>query len=147
MASDKPYHVCQLSEETGCAHNSDCPTGQLCGVDARCRDQCAADRDCVSEQVCAQATCAEPTELIGGKLRAAQPDGGTVLDASIGLPSSYNSECPAPLICGANLCAHECLGTPTARAVWLAWRTVARPASRTPVPSCPARTTRNARAP
>src|SRR6478735_2512486 len=60
MASDRPFHVCQLPDETKCAYNSECPSGQLCGVDGRCRDQCAADRDCVAEQVCSQGTCAEP---------------------------------------------------------------------------------------
>src|SRR5258706_166478 len=50
MASDRPFHVCQLAGERPCAFNSSCPMGQVCGVDGECRDQCAADRDCLNEQ-------------------------------------------------------------------------------------------------
>src|SRR4051812_33946083 len=44
MASDRPFHVCQLAEEQQCAYNSQCPEGQVCGKDGQCRDQCASDR-------------------------------------------------------------------------------------------------------
>src|SRR5438552_1167351 len=30
MASDRPFHVCQLSQEETCSYNSDCPLGQVC---------------------------------------------------------------------------------------------------------------------
>ena len=111
MASDRPFHVCQLPDETRCAYNSECPSGQLCGVDGRCRDQCAADRDCVAEQVCSQGTCAEPVELTqNGKLPIALPEGGASEAAPTGQPCSFNSECEDPLVCRMGLCAKECLG-------------------------------------
>ena len=59
MASDRPFHVCQLADEKSCTYNSECPTGQVCGVDQQCRDQCADDRDCVREQLCFASTCVE----------------------------------------------------------------------------------------
>src|SRR4051794_34436936 len=52
VASDRPFHVCQLPEEAKCSHNSDCPERQICGVDLLCRDECTTSRDCVKEQVC-----------------------------------------------------------------------------------------------
>jgi len=111
MASDRPFHVCQLPDETKCSYNSECPSGQLCGVDGRCRDQCAADRDCVAEQVCTQGTCAEPVELTrNGKLPVAMPEGGASEAAPTGQPCSFNSECDDPLVCRMGLCAKECLG-------------------------------------
>ena len=63
MASDRPFHVCQLAQEQTCTYNSQCPDGQVCGSDGQCRDQCASDRDCVSGQVCKKGNCAEPVEL------------------------------------------------------------------------------------
>src|SRR4051812_19040906 len=51
MASDRPFHVCQLATERTCSLNSDCPPEQACGPDRQCRDQCAADRDCLGGQV------------------------------------------------------------------------------------------------
>ncbi|HEY4107033.1 MAG TPA: hypothetical protein VGM44_24200, partial [Polyangiaceae bacterium] len=111
MASDRPFHVCQLPQEEECSYNSDCPDGQVCGPDRECRDQCASDRDCVSGQVCVAGNCADPTELDGGKLPVVEPEGGTPDDASTsqGQPCVYNSECPDPLICRSGLCAFECL--------------------------------------
>src|SRR4051812_43643015 len=38
MASDRPFHVCQLAQEELCTYNSQCPTGQVCGRDGQCRD-------------------------------------------------------------------------------------------------------------
>src|SRR5260221_2345477 len=32
VAGDKPFHVCQLSQEKSCSYNSQCPTGMVCGV-------------------------------------------------------------------------------------------------------------------
>src|SRR5882672_896585 len=71
MASDRPFHVCQLDDERGCSFNSQCPQGQVCGVDGQCRDQCAADRDCLFGQSCVEGPCADNTELIDGGLTAA----------------------------------------------------------------------------
>jgi hypothetical protein len=55
--------VCQLPDETACVRNSDCPGVQICGIDGRCRDQCATARDCLAQQVCVQHTCADPGDL------------------------------------------------------------------------------------
>src|SRR4051812_29030472 len=38
VASDRPFHVCQLGTEQACIYNSDCPKGQVCAADAQCRD-------------------------------------------------------------------------------------------------------------
>src|SRR5262245_37160214 len=53
VASDRPFHVCQLESERDCTYNSDCPKGQVCAADAQCRDQCQGDADCLSGQMCA----------------------------------------------------------------------------------------------
>src|SRR5882724_2504033 len=58
--------VCQLPDEATkpCTLNSDCPGAQICGIDAKCRDQCALDKDCVvKDQVCTEHTCADKVEL------------------------------------------------------------------------------------
>src|SRR3954451_14579288 len=47
VVSERPLHVCQLSEELTCSYNSDCPIGQSCGADSQCRDQCQGDTDCL----------------------------------------------------------------------------------------------------
>ncbi|HEY2410259.1 MAG TPA: SUMF1/EgtB/PvdO family nonheme iron enzyme [Polyangiaceae bacterium] len=108
MASDRPFHVCQLASERVCSYNSDCPTGQVCAVDGQCRDMCATVRDCVAEQVCTSGTCADPMELnADGGLTPAPVEAGV---DSGGPPCVYNSECPDPLICRASTCALECLG-------------------------------------
>ena len=104
VASDRPFHVCQLAVETKCSFNSDCAAGQVCGVDGQCRDQCKVDRDCLDGQRCFSASCADVTELVDGGLPAV--DAGVEVSGS---PCSYNSECDAPLVCRAGQCAFECL--------------------------------------
>lgn len=106
MLSDRPFHVCQLPSEKDCGYNSDCPEGQLCGVDGECRDQCAADRDCVAEQVCVTGTCAEPAELSDGGL----PHTGDAGANASGQPCSYDSECGEGFACRGGLCNYQCLG-------------------------------------
>src|SRR5690349_2638352 len=44
VASDRPFHVCQLEDESHCTTNSNCPQGQICGVDSQCRDACITSR-------------------------------------------------------------------------------------------------------
>ena len=105
MASDKPFHVCQLPSETRCSRTSDCPDGQLCAADFQCRDECRVDRDCVSGQTCFRGACAEPAEIDAGL--AVLPDAG--LDATVGVPCEHKSDCPTGLACRAGLCSFECL--------------------------------------
>ncbi len=109
MASDRPFHVCQLPQETKCGYNSDCPNGQICAVDGQCRDQCASDRDCVSRQICTAASCAEIVELDdAGTLPVVVTDEAGA--PSTGQPCQYNSDCPGDQICrSSGLCAPECL--------------------------------------
>src|SRR5262245_10632938 len=103
IQADRPFRVCQLSSEKTCKYNSECPERQVCAVDGQCRDQCKADRDCVPEEVCTQGTCAEPDELVDGRLPTTNPAQKT------GQPCTYNSECPEELVCREGLCNYECL--------------------------------------
>ena len=107
MASDRPFHVCQLADEKSCTYNSECPTGQVCGVDQQCRDQCADDRDCVREQLCFASTCVESAEIGDSGLPVLGDSG--VDGASRGQPCNYTSQCPTPLVCRGQFCALECL--------------------------------------
>ncbi len=101
VLSDKPFYVCQLDDEQHCSYNSECPGSQICGVDLECRDECRADTDCVPNQTCTRRTCAGEDELVDGELPAAD-------DASTALPCSYNSDCPAGLLCRDGVCSVEC---------------------------------------
>ncbi|MET0593083.1 MAG: hypothetical protein ABW133_10310, partial [Polyangiaceae bacterium] len=107
VASDRPFNVCQLESERDCQYHSQCAVRQLCGVDGRCRDQCAADRDCLPAQLCVSGTCAELSELVNGGLPIRPGDAGP----PSGQPCSYTSECPSPMICRAGICAPECLAS------------------------------------
>jgi hypothetical protein len=104
LASDRPFHVCQLPDETDCVYHSDCPPTLVCGADKECRDQCSTHRDCLDEQSCTQGTCADDSELVDGKL----PGGGTDVETQVGQPCVYTSECAAPLVCRGGLCRSEC---------------------------------------
>ncbi|HEY3594828.1 MAG TPA: hypothetical protein VGL13_13185, partial [Polyangiaceae bacterium] len=104
VASDRPYHVCQLDDERNCLRNSDCVEGEVCGVDFQCRDQCATTRDCLRDQACVSGTCSDLLKDEGG---VDLPDAGS--DASQGQPCVYTSECPSPLVCMINVCSYECL--------------------------------------
>jgi len=105
VASERPFNVCQLDIERSCQYNSQCAIGQVCGVDAQCRDACSGDRDCIPGQLCVSGSCADLPELVNGMLPVVRVDGGP----SSGLPCVYTSECPSPFICRAGLCAPECL--------------------------------------
>lgn len=86
VVGDKPTNVCQLDDEGRCKGDATCPGTQICGVDQRCRDECATDRDCVSQQLCRQATCAERSEVLD--------DAGNIVGLSPpGAPCSYSSQC------------------------------------------------------
>jgi hypothetical protein len=45
--------VCQLDGEIACAGENDCPSHQVCGSDAECRDLCRKNADCTDGQLCA----------------------------------------------------------------------------------------------
>jgi len=104
VLGERPEHVCQLPDEVACGYNSECPPGQVCGIDGTCRDQCAGDRDCIEPQTCETGTCAEAEELDGGHLPIAEGNDAQVT----GQPCSYTSECPAGLACVDGLCNYEC---------------------------------------
>jgi hypothetical protein len=104
VASDRPFDVCQLASERDCSLNSQCPAGEVCGVDGQCRDQCASARDCIDPQQCVDKTCAEPTELTDAGTFAEQPDATLP-----GTPCTYNSDCKDPLICRIGTCLYECI--------------------------------------
>jgi alpha-tubulin suppressor-like RCC1 family protein len=76
--------VCQLPEEAKkCAANSDCPDIEICGLDGRCRDQCAEAKDCpVRGQLCINKTCADPEELNDRGTLDIVNDGGTTRDGA-----------------------------------------------------------------
>jgi hypothetical protein len=66
-------HVCQLQQESHCAHNSDCNAPLVCAVDLQCRNQCVTTRDCFEGQTCVFGVCANPDEVgSDGKLRNAE---------------------------------------------------------------------------
>lgn len=100
---EPPHHVCQLGDENRCALHSDCPPTQVCGPDLRCRDECLADPDCVSQQVCAQKLCAELDELVDGQLPTVEGQSGE------GRPCTVNSDCEDPLLCIGGRCLFECV--------------------------------------
>jgi hypothetical protein len=108
VESDRPFDVCQLPVEKDCTFNSDCPEGQVCGVDSICRDQCKTDSDCIAGQTCTQGTCADPSQLDdAGKLPViASEDAG---DAAVSTQTCvYNSDCPSGMICNEQTCVVEC---------------------------------------
>jgi hypothetical protein len=107
MASDRPFHVCQLPDERTCSFNSECPQDQVCGIDGQCRDQCIADRDCLERQSCVSATCADNDELVDGGLTPAAPSEAGA--PSSGIPCLYTSDCPSALVCRNQICSNECL--------------------------------------
>lgn len=107
VASDKPFYVCQLPSETKCQYNSQCAGDQVCGVDGKCREQCANEKDCLPGQRCAQATCAEPTEVdAANKLPVVNPGAGGALS---GNHCNYAADCATGQVCRNGACMAECL--------------------------------------
>src|SRR5262249_11200858 len=102
VVSDRPYYVCQLADEGSCGYNSQCPVGQICAKDGRCRSECTSDRDCVAGQACRSQACTEVEALVDGDLP------GTTPDAAVGVGCSYASDCAAGLVCRAGRCAKQC---------------------------------------
>jgi hypothetical protein len=104
VASDRPFRVCQLSDEIQCRTNADCARGMICGVDLQCRDQCGTDQDCIPGQVCTSGSCADKAELVDGGLPVATDSGVPATNR----PCTYSSDCPEPLVCREGTCAIEC---------------------------------------
>jgi hypothetical protein len=107
VVGEKPVNVCQLVDELRCERHGDCPLGQVCALDNRCRDGCASDRDCVGPQVCRAAACAEPIELVDNQIPVATE--GSLEDK----PCRYSSECPPgpaglTLNCQEGICSVAC---------------------------------------
>lgn len=108
MSSEVPgAGVCQLASEASCEGSSGCPGKQACAVDGQCRDLCESATDCIGDQVCTQATCAEPSEVDAetGKLPEKEGHTGT------GQACQYNSDCPNELLCVNSMCGPECRGS------------------------------------
>src|SRR5205823_6662430 len=101
--------------------NSDCGKGQSCAVDGQCRDRCASDRDCVGGQRCAAGACADPVELVDGRLQATK--GGGV----IGIPCNFADECPGNVICLNGYCNVECMGDRDCVVTWTCQETRCHP--------------------
>jgi hypothetical protein len=104
VASDRPFKVCLLPQESVCVYNTDCPPALVCAVDLRCHTECVTERDCVSGQLCASGTCANPVQV---------SDAGTLTAATdAGIPGSarcaYTSDCAQPLVCKTGACLPEC---------------------------------------
>ncbi len=102
VVSDRPYRVCQLDDERTCSATPDCPGDQVCAIDNVCRDGCLGAVDCIPEQQCVSGTCAEPSELVEGKLPS------TASGSPEGQPCVYHSDCVDPLLCVAGQCRYEC---------------------------------------
>lgn len=98
--------VCLLpsdNPEGGCRFNSECPAGTVCARDLVCRNECRTAIDCVPEQLCVAGLCAKAAEL--------EIDGGLAVLGQVAPEClSYDSECPAPLICRNRVCIEACRG-------------------------------------
>lgn len=109
MAAPSRVHYCQLEDETVCRYNSECPGEELCGRDGQCRDQCATDKDCVSDEVCVTHSCALASDLGGDGQLPLSPTSGSTAGASC----DYDSECESidpGFVCRAGSCNYECKG-------------------------------------
>jgi hypothetical protein len=105
VASDRPYKVCLLPQESVCVYNTDCPPALLCAVDLRCHTECVTERDCVSGQLCASGSCANPAQVADSGMLIPAVDAGTPPGAP---RCSYNSDCASPLVCKSGACLDEC---------------------------------------
>jgi hypothetical protein len=104
VQSPQRRNVCQLPDEQSCREGSACPEGQVCGIDAECRDGCSADAQCLTEQVCSAGTCADLVEVDEqGQLEPAPERPATRL-----VPCAFDSDCPAQEICSSGACKLEC---------------------------------------
>jgi hypothetical protein len=57
-------NVCQDPTEVHCVYNSDCKAPLVCGRDETCRNQCAGDVDCATNEKCTvSGVCATPAQI------------------------------------------------------------------------------------
>ena len=99
VQADRPVYVCQLPKERTCTRNSDCAGTAICGPDARCRDGCVTDRDCLPTYQCTVGVCADMAEIVDGKLPA--PPAPTEPE---GTPCVHATDCPGALVCVRGFC-------------------------------------------
>jgi hypothetical protein len=94
--------ICLLPEESTCTRHSDCPEPLVCGRRNKCEDACRTDRDCLTGQICAQGSCADPAEAPADGMQIPGNEADTCI---------HNSDCNAPLVCKNGQCAYECITT------------------------------------
>lgn len=115
-------NVCQLPTETKCSYTSDCTAPLVCGPDAKCRNQCQADRDCLAGQKCVSGVCADSTELndagqLAGGEGGASDASADAVDADETEACSSPLECPEPTNpCLTRVCIGGLCGTGFAQA-------------------------------
>ncbi len=93
----------------GCLLNSDCPPGELCGLDNRCRYECLEARDCSPGACCYQRSCRRGAacnlQIDGGVFDAGSNDGGSDCQNDLGCVDTnfcngiklcVNNRCQAP---------------------------------------------------
>lgn len=102
VGAHEPSRVCQLEEETTCKTSADCAPGLLCAGDGACRDHCAADSECIGDQVCTRGVCAEPAEL---------DESGELPQTSPQSTCRLNSDCAESDQCVGGACVAQCRET------------------------------------
>lgn len=59
------YRVCTLSDEVGCADDSECIDELECGPDSVCRERCNDDLPCPNGYDCVEDVCVEVSASVG----------------------------------------------------------------------------------
>ncbi|HVJ14585.1 MAG TPA: hypothetical protein VM686_04055 [Polyangiaceae bacterium] len=60
---DQPPYGCTTLDEGACSSANPCPTSLTCGIDGRCRTECAENEDCPrNDQECVSGTCVSHSE-------------------------------------------------------------------------------------
>lgn len=91
LVSQQQGGACQLEEERACTLTSDCTLGLVC-LFGTCTTACAEDRDCTRGAIC---------QAVDG--------GAPACDEPTAELCVYNSDCPAPFVCGPDqVCQPEC---------------------------------------
>ena len=81
LSGDPPQLVCT---QVTCA-DAPCPQGQVCGVDRRCRYQCATASDCSPRQTCVENQC------VFKHSARSRPLNASMNTLSVGLPGRLKS--------------------------------------------------------